>query len=396
VAPDNPQGVAVDPSAGKVYWANFLGNTIDVANVNGSGGGVVNTSGMTVNFPVFPALLKAPRAAGPPAVIGGGRAQTTLSCSGGTWGAGQPASLLYEAPQSFSYAWTDDGAPIAGATGGALSVSAGGNYACQETAHNQAGSTTQTSASHPVAPTLELGPISVSGTTATVTIFCAGDSAQTCSGSILGGAKERRRGRTVLAVTSRLAERHEPKKQKVTTVIVGVATASYSMAGGRSTSVRITLNKSGRGLLAKFYRLSVQLAWSGTTNQTIPVTYSYPRLRPTVHNIWTWTDVPCSPCFTTVNELTLTGLKSTERVTLRCSGRGCRFGQRVTKRHGPRLALARSLAGAHLRPGTALEIAVTAPNTVGFVQAYTIVTGGLPRGRVQCLPPGARAPTRCA
>jgi DNA-binding beta-propeller fold protein YncE len=388
---DDPQGVAIDPAAGKVYWANFVGQTIAVANVNNTGANFVNISGETALFPTFPALLEVPSGAGSPAVSGGAAAPTTLSCSQGSWAGDRPEALLYDAPQSFTYSWTNNGAPIAGAAASTLAVSGGGNYACIVTAHNQAGATAQTSPANAVAPAAQLGAVATSGKNATVTIFCAGIPGQTCSGTIAGSVTERKRGGTVLAVAAR--KTHKPKAKTVT---VGVATASYSVAGGQSATIRLPLNAAGARLLAEFYRLSVRLALSGFATQTETITYSYPRLGPTVDDIWTWTNVPCSPCFTTVDELTVTGLKAGETLTVRCAGPGCPFRQRVTRRHRPQVVLAKSFAGARLGSGATVQIAVTAPGSVGFVRIFTIVTGALPRSVDRCLPPGARHPTPCA
>jgi hypothetical protein len=207
---------------------------------------------------------------------------------------------------------------------------------------------------------------------------------------------ERRRGGTILAVSARARKNHKPKKQKVVTTTVAVATASYTVGGGQSAAVHIALNQAGARALAQFYRLPVVLAFSGSTSQTDTITYSYPRLRPTVRDIWTWTNLPCSPCFTTVNSLTLTGLNSTEKVTVRCAGTGCSFSKRVSGRHGHQLSLAPLLAHARLSPGATVEVDVTAPNSVGFVRTFTMVAGALPKSADQCLPPGARNPTRCA
>ena len=45
-------GLAVDPAAGKVYWSDFGAvNKISFANLNGSGGGDLNTTGATVSDP---------------------------------------------------------------------------------------------------------------------------------------------------------------------------------------------------------------------------------------------------------------------------------------------------------------------------------------------------------
>lgn len=45
-----PRGVAVDPTAGRIYWSN-IDNRISLANLDGSGGGDINTAGATVSRP---------------------------------------------------------------------------------------------------------------------------------------------------------------------------------------------------------------------------------------------------------------------------------------------------------------------------------------------------------
>jgi DNA-binding beta-propeller fold protein YncE len=395
VAPNDPRGVAIDPVAGKLYWGDFGGQTIGVANINNTGDNVVSTSGETPDGPVLPALLEVPVGAGAPAVSGGTGAPSTLTCSQGKWAGDRPEALLYDAPQSFSFGWTDNGTAIAGATSSTLAVSAGGNYACVVTAHNQAGTTSQSSAPVAVAPTVQVGGVATSGRTATLTLTCEGVTGQTCSGSIAGTATEHKRGNTILAVSAS-AGAHKKPKPKTKAVTVKVASASYSIAGGQTTRVRVPLNATGGRLLAKFYRLPVQLAVSGSISVTKTITYSYPRLRPAVHPFWTWTNVPCSPCFTTVDSLTVAGVTKAETVTLRCTGGGCPFGKKVTQHHRGQLTLTKSFAGAHLAPGAKVQVAVTAPNSVGFVRIFTIVTGALPHSANRCMPPGSSTPTRCA
>jgi hypothetical protein len=48
---EGPEGVAVDPVAGRIYWGNYHGTTISLANLNGSGGGELSTTGATVSSP---------------------------------------------------------------------------------------------------------------------------------------------------------------------------------------------------------------------------------------------------------------------------------------------------------------------------------------------------------
>ena len=48
--------VVVDHAAGKIYWGNTSGNKISWANLNGSGGGDLNTGTATVSGPVGVAI----------------------------------------------------------------------------------------------------------------------------------------------------------------------------------------------------------------------------------------------------------------------------------------------------------------------------------------------------
>ena len=96
----------------------------------------------------LPTLLKAPVGTGAPKLT----AQIALrprflTCDEGTWAGDMPEAQLYRAPHSFSYQWTKDGQPIPGATRSDIGVegTGGGDYACQVTATNAGGSTTQTS-----------------------------------------------------------------------------------------------------------------------------------------------------------------------------------------------------------------------------------------------------------
>jgi DNA-binding beta-propeller fold protein YncE len=154
-----PAGVALDPAAGRIYWANFNGQVISFARLDGSGGGDLVITGATLDFPAFPALLERPGGAGTPLVSGGSAVGATLSCSTGEWAPDLTAALLYRAPRSFAYAWSRDGATIAGAATSSLTASDPGAYRCQVTATNQAGSATQTSAPHSVAAAPAPAPV---------------------------------------------------------------------------------------------------------------------------------------------------------------------------------------------------------------------------------------------
>jgi hypothetical protein len=158
----SPIGTAIDPAAGRIYWANRnRGGSILFANVDGSGGGgALNTGTANVEASTFPSLLLSPHPQAAPSISGAALTGSLLSCSQGTWGADLPVSLLYRAPQSFAFQWSLDGTDIPGADQSSLTASSAGDYRCKVTAQNHAGASSQTSepqhlspASPPVKPT---------------------------------------------------------------------------------------------------------------------------------------------------------------------------------------------------------------------------------------------------
>ena len=150
-----PFGLAIDPVGGKVYWADQDGTTdsdsVYYANLNGSGGGALATTGATPVAPIFPVLLEVPSGTGAPVVSGGSTVGSTLSCSAGSWAPDLLGSFLYQAPRSVAYSWTLNGIQVAGQTSTTIAADAPGQYACVETAENAAGSTSQTSVATSVA-----------------------------------------------------------------------------------------------------------------------------------------------------------------------------------------------------------------------------------------------------
>jgi DNA-binding beta-propeller fold protein YncE len=142
---DRPFGVAVDPTAGRIYWADEIGNKISFADLNGSGGGDLDTTGATLARPAFPALLKAPTAGAAPQASGRSKPGSILSCAPASWAPDLLESFLYRAPQTTSMQWLRNGQPVGGVTIAPFAASAVGSYSCQNTATNQAGSTSQTS-----------------------------------------------------------------------------------------------------------------------------------------------------------------------------------------------------------------------------------------------------------
>ncbi|HEX4670008.1 MAG TPA: hypothetical protein VH275_08570 [Solirubrobacterales bacterium] len=147
---NRPWGLALDPALGKLYWGNESNgiertNAIGVGLLAGGGSGITLATA-PVNGPQDPLVLKSPSGTAAPQVTRSAKVPAELSCTTGNWAADYSGSFVYQAPQSFSYQWTNNGVAIAGATAKTLLATAAGSYACVVTAANQAGSATQTSA----------------------------------------------------------------------------------------------------------------------------------------------------------------------------------------------------------------------------------------------------------
>lgn len=144
-----PYGLALDPSLARLYWGNYdnekeAAGAIGFANTGGGGGGI--TPSTPVSGPQDPVIIKSPAGTGAPAVTRAKNSRSLLACSQGTWGADYSGSFVYQAPRTYAYQWTRNGAPIGGATAATYSATKAGKYVCTVTAANQAGSASQSSA----------------------------------------------------------------------------------------------------------------------------------------------------------------------------------------------------------------------------------------------------------
>jgi DNA-binding beta-propeller fold protein YncE len=385
-----PSGVAIDPVAGKIYWANQGGGQISFANLNGSGGGDLNTTGDTSTNANGPALLEAPNGAGNPTVIGGSVAPTTLSCSQGNWAGDVFRSFLYQAPQTFSFAWLKNGSPIAGASSSSLTATSQGSYSCQVTAKNFAGSTTQTSPAFQVAPSNSTNVSvtgSAAGATASVTVSCHGVAGQSCSDPIVITAHEKKKGKRIVGVTAR------KRKSKTLIKQVTVASGSYSLPAGQTVKVRVTLNHTGKQLLGRFRTLRATLSLPATSASPQTLTFRYPLINVN-RNLLNWHVFVHS--YTTASSLIITPIPAGSTVQIACSGGGCPFSRHTAKPHGRQLSVTKLFGKHHLRPSATVKFTITAPNHIGEVLTYALrALPMLPKPTVRCLVPGSKRAVKC-
>jgi hypothetical protein len=143
-------GLAFDPSISRLYWGNegnaeVRANAFGFVSLTGVGGGISIATAPVAN-PQDPVILKSPAGTGAPTLTRDAKVRSTLTCSPGSWGADFAGGFVYQAPRTFAYQWTRNGAPIPGATTAAFTASTAGTYACTVTAANQTGSGSQGSA----------------------------------------------------------------------------------------------------------------------------------------------------------------------------------------------------------------------------------------------------------
>ena len=145
-----PTGVALDPTTGTVYWTSYVKHEIWFAHLDGTGITKVSPGPAYGDGPEYLAVLEVPRSVAAPAVTGGSVVAAQLACSIGTWRGDLSASFVYRAPRSFAYQWTRNGANIPAATKSSYTATLAGRYRCRVSATNAAGTATRTSAAHNV------------------------------------------------------------------------------------------------------------------------------------------------------------------------------------------------------------------------------------------------------
>jgi hypothetical protein len=172
---------------------------------------------------------------------------------------------------------------------------------------------------------------------------------------------------------------------------VTIARAAYALAAGASAALRIELNRTGRRLLERFYRLDAELSVTGTETFAQPVTFAYPRIPLTLSYDWN-----SGRSGTEMVQLTLTGVPAGARAVIGCRGGGCAFTQRTIRRPRSALRVAPLFGSRLLAPGAVVEVLVIEAGHVGDAVLFRIRTAAPPRPEKLCLPPGARRPLACA
>jgi len=241
--------VCVEPSPGKVkcthqYVGQFYQGVVPVtapATTSQINGSLLEVS------PTKPSNTGAPTVTAAQTLVA--TATPLLSCSTGTW-ANNPTSLTYR--------WLRNGVAINGQTANTYTVQgadAGHGISCEVTASNGAGATAAVSNTvqvpKPVPGVALFKGASIKGSTVSLELLCTGSSA--CSG--------------VLKLLTKLTTGHGKHKKTRNTMI---GTASFSMALGKTLTLRIHLTGQGRKLLAQAGKkgLEAQIAGRGVKSHT--------------------------------------------------------------------------------------------------------------------------------
>jgi hypothetical protein len=228
---------------------------------------------------------------------------------------------------------------------------------------------------------------STMGTTARLSLSCAGLRSQRCASQIAATATLGATGAPIPNVRARAST-------------VSVAKAAFSVAGGRIAHIRVELNTIGRRLMTRFYRLPTIFTFPGSGIPSRRMVFDYPLVTPRPKIDWagfTWANPPCGFCYTTADVNYFFGVPKlipTATVAVSCTGVHCppphSFGPGTR-----RVSLAGMFKGRRLGPGSVIRIRITAPNSVGRLVTFTTLTGRYPRIGIWCLPPGVRKPTPC-
>jgi streptogramin lyase len=335
-------------------------------------------------------LVLAPTLAGTPQPGG------TLACRPATFASYAGLQPSANAFGFDGFRWLLDGSQIAGAASQSFTVPSadvGHQLSCAETVTYPLVGPTTTASSAPVAVSPSLGAslarTSSSGSTLSVTIACQGLPSQSCAGPVKLTTRVTTRGSQTLAVAAKAKPKPKPKPKKVTKTVT-VASGSYLVAAGHSTTITLRLNSAGQRLLNQFYRLPAALAIGGPTAITKSVTFSYAVVHSPISFTWTFT-----ASFTVERSLSISNVPSGGKVAVSCHGGGCPFGSRTFKPTRGKVVLTSALSRSHLRPHATVRLDITATNEVGKVAIFTVRSGQQPSLTESCLPPGARTPSRC-
>jgi hypothetical protein len=108
-----------------------------------------------------------------------------------------------------------------------------------------------------------VGGIRTSGTTVSVLVSCAGSKTSSCVVTLTLTATETLRGTKVVTVSASKAGKSKLRQK---TIVLG--SVRVRLAGGRSTTARLSLNRTGKRLLSQHHTLGVRLTLTQASTKT--------------------------------------------------------------------------------------------------------------------------------
>ena len=228
-------------------------------------------------------------------------------------------------------------------------------------------------------------------TSVALTLSCQGLPSQRCTGTAKLTSHVTTQGSKLVAVAAKAKKKPKPKPPKKVTKVETIGSSSYSIPTGKSSTVTLSLNSTGKKLLTARYKVPATLTLTGTASAKRTVTFKYGVISLSPSYTWAF-----GKSFSFATELTVTHLPKGAKVMLACHGHGCPFAKKTfAAPKSGKLALASALKKRHLSPHSTVTIQITAPNEVGEVVIFTIMSGKSPTETFRCLPPGAHTPTAC-
>jgi 6-phosphogluconolactonase len=239
--------VAFSPSGGVLATANIGGSDVSVFSVGSTG--------------VLSPLTGSPFAAGSgPISIAFNPAGTLLATANETGGVGIGTASVFEVSSDGALTPATERPLVAGSYPSSVAFSPDGSLLAIANENDGTVSVFSTS-SLPVALTFVLGRIVVTGATAHVPIACHGTAGPACSVKLSVSVTVISKGKKVIGVSA-------SAKRKRKTVLI--ATTRAVVIAGQTKDVSISLDKTGKRLLARFHTLKTELTLSQSGQPIVP------------------------------------------------------------------------------------------------------------------------------